>query len=172
MRGSHLRDCGIGRRLGIIPAHAGSRAVPAGRHEPGGIIPAHAGLTKVSSHSNILSGDHPRACGAHAWQDQLNAIKQGSSPRMRGSHIVRYRIRTRVGIIPAHAGLTDSPCDRSKERWDHPRACGAHGVSILYKDRAAGSSPRMRGSLVVVDVRICDIGIIPAHAGLTRDSGR
>ena len=89
MRGSRFRLEAADGEEGIIPAHAGSRAVPAGRHEPGGIIPAHAGLTKVSSHSNILSGDHPRACGAHAWQDQLNAIKQGSSPRMRGSRTGR-----------------------------------------------------------------------------------
>ena len=228
MRGSHLRDCGIGRRLGIIPAHAGlttllagicgpsgdhpracgahlkippplweglgssprmrgspsdpiryvnqpgiipahagSRAVPAGRHEPGGIIPAHAGLTKVSSHSNILSGDHPRACGAHLELAADSFAKQGSSPRMRGSHIVRYRIRTRVGIIPAHAGLTRGMSSRLAVCGDHPRACGAHTTISRGRSRPSGSSPRMRGSLTG-SIDLCSqSGIIPAHAGLT-----
>ena len=130
MRGSRFRLEAADGEEGIIPAHAGSRAVPAGRHEPGGIIPAHAGLTKVSSHSNILSGDHPRACGAHAWQDQLNAIKQGSSPRMRGSLVCLHNHVFEFGIIPAHAGLTKFIFSIGCTIRDHPRACGAHLDSI------------------------------------------
>ena len=57
---------------------------------------------------------------------------------------------------------------------DHPRACGAHSHQTAQNHRQPGSSPRMRGSHAVKKEKPDDIGIIPAHAGLTwksRDNG-
>ena len=71
------------------------------------------------------------------------------------------------GIIPAHAGLTKWRWWRWVPKWDHPRACGAHGYLKHARFSKAGSSPRMRGSLYVGAYVGEEPGIIPAHAGLT-----
>ena len=54
---------------------------------------------------------------------------------------------------------------------DHPRGCGAHYGTRKRARCLLGSSPRVRGSPVVVRRDIPARGIIPAGAGLTR-SGR
>ena len=74
-----------------------------------GIIPAYAGLTNTSTNSKNGSRDHPRVCGAHLLNARFSSFFSGSSPRMRGS---RHRAGCScwyMGIIPAHAGLTDYP---------------------------------------------------------------
>ena len=86
---------------------------------------------------------------------------RGSLPDFRG--FVRD-----VGIIPAHAGLTGVEFDEVGRQWDHPRACGAHACMARQNGLNEGSSPRMRGSQIIVLFRSSGKGIIPAHAGLTR----
>ena len=87
---------------------------------------------------------------------------------MRGSQDSPFFPVDYFGIIPAHAGLTHEEFHRSRSARDHPRACGAHDVKGLNIHDNVGSSPRMRGSLpFFIDINIC-LGIIPAHAGLTR----
>ena len=71
-----------------------------------GIIPAHAGLTDPAARHGRGTGDHPRACGAHADLSEYDRAKSGSSPRMRGSLSDRSGSFDIGGIIPAHAGLT------------------------------------------------------------------
>ena len=51
---------------------------------------------------------------------------------------------------------------------DHPRACGANGSLMCLSLLSAGSSPRVRGKHLDVDVRLCAVRIIPARAGQTR----
>ena len=110
----------------------------------GRIIPAHAG----SSSSTVRTGRF-----------------LGSSPRMRGA-AVDVRLDFRVsGIIPAHAGSSSSPCAATTQSRDHPRACGEQARVLRGRRGRAGSSPRMRGAAVAVDVRHVGAGIIPAHAG-------
>ncbi len=107
---------------------------------------------------------------------------------MRGSRRAVLLVVMSTGIIPAHAGLTSMSRTHGEPTWDHPRACGAHFSrrlgEIVERDhpRACGahyteinknrlwlgSSPRMRGSQITIQNRPCTIGIIPAHAGLTR----
>ncbi len=53
---------------------------------------------------------------------------------------------------------------------DHPRACGEHGHVCLYPVIYLGSSPRMRGTHRTFHRRVCNRGIIPAHAGNTKAS--
>ena len=132
-----------------------------------GIIPAHAGLTLSVWIVNRAVRDHPRACGAHLFRSMYGFILPGSSPRMRGSRRVIRAEYFDEGIIPAHAGLTDTAGRLCRPKWDRPRACGAHIEYDVPKNMVSGSSPRMRGS----HLRDCGIGrrlgIIPAHAGLT-----
>ena len=111
-----------------------------------GIIPAHAGLTTLPQFPSSVPRDHPRACGAHPNCAPPGPSTQGSSPRMRGSQEMLDEKPFAFGIIPAHAGLTAASPDRPGGCRDHPRACGAHTVSVLDKQAAGGSSPRMRGS--------------------------
>ena len=73
----------------------------------------------------------------------------------------------RLGIIPAHAGLTHERWREERGSWDHPRACGAHMAIPNSTTYQKGSSPRMRGSHPFARVLCIDDGIIPAHAGLT-----
>ena len=134
-----------------------------------------------------VTWDHPRACGAHiihfivsfpvlgssprmrgSLGDYLTMIAaQGSSPRMRGSPSSTISASCKVGIIPAHAGLTCSSIFHCGSSRDHPRACGAHNDEWYRAFYKAGSSPRMRGSRRRHGSADRRAGIIPAHAGLT-----
>ena len=88
---------------------------------------------------------------------------------MRGSLFLANPDDKAVGIIPAHAGLTLLSLLRPAHLWDHPRACGAHCLCIYRRECQWGSSPRMRGSRSVANADSRPPGIIPAHAGLTKN---
>ena len=136
------------------------------------IIPAHAGLTERQRRRCRPHRDHPRACGAHECQARPCTVLRGSSPRMRGSLMMYLLTPVGTGIIPAHAGLTRRYSTTSRRARDHPRACGAHRREHRVIYRHLGSSPRMRGSLDCLRVRVALLGIIPAHAGLTYTARR
>ena len=89
---------------------------------------------------------------------------------MRGS-LARCRLRyLDIGIIPAHAGLTEPEKNGENHDEDHPRACGAHYTEVNNSRLWLGSSPRMRGSPLLLFAVRPRPGIIPAHAGLTLTS--
>ena len=132
-----------------------------------GIIPAHAGLTRELTLFGSRFRDHPRACGAHAHPDSRREAHPGSSPRMRGSLSLSISSTSLFGIIPAHAGLTVALSRAVSILRDHPRACGAHTNLAFLLEFSLGSSPRMRGSHLVEEGNLAQLGIIPAHAGLT-----
>ena len=91
---------------------------------------------------------------------------------MRGSPLTAIDEHEPVGIIPAHAGLTEHEQNILGQEWDHPRACGAHSRRAAMSTSQEGSSPRMRGSHNLFFGLCPDEGIIPAHAGLTRRGQR
>ncbi|CAB1368092.1 conserved protein of unknown function [Denitratisoma oestradiolicum] len=67
---------------------------------------------------------------------------------MRGTH---PKVETQEGhhrFIPAHAGNTTSNSLSLLQQSVHPRACGEHYLSRGSHPNLAGSSPRMRGTLV------------------------
>ena len=171
----HPRACGAHctiifseiRYAGSSPRMRGSRKlmeIPLVDH---GIIPAHAGLTLIPKHDRLCPWDHPRACGAHSSLKSRRTNTTGSSPRMRGSHLATCQYYIVRGIIPAHAGLTRIDITFNIMDWDHPRACGAHCNAFDLVRIHKGSSPRMRGSLPHAPMSFLQVGIIPAHAGLT-----
>ena len=131
------------------------------------IIPAHAGQTSTLGMTVVRPSDHPRACGANDdFLVQLGAMV-GSSPRMRGKRRLPQQILRRLRIIPAHAGQT-RPGTRPASRWsDHPRACGANVAVPVTLIMVPGSSPRMRGKHMHMDMSSIAARIIPAHAGQT-----
>ena len=130
----HPRACGAheivpaaaGGTLGSSPRMRGSQGILDEHKVQWGIIPAHAGLTVAAQLELIDERDHPRACGAHEWHVLFRAFAEGSSPRMRGSPSRPRLALVRLGIIPAHAGLTYLSHVNHPPFWDHPRACGAH----------------------------------------------
>ena len=133
-----------------------------------GIIPAHAGNTAGADVKRAPVWDHPRACGEHVTGQFVFPDELGSSPRMRGTLSAILSGNWTSGIIPAHAGNTGDVIRAYVENGDHPRACGEHQAKADTNDKAAGSSPRMRGTPGGVVGRGLRVGIIPAHAGNTK----
>ena len=176
-RRDHPRACGA--HPAFSPAtmrSTGSSPRMRGSHKQGtditfddGIIPAHAGLTQCFFVKPKKTWDHPRACGAHSEASASSDVRLGSSPRMRGSRCMGACDPCREGIIPAHAGLTVKSEIPNTPEGDHPRACGAHNFCSMSLMLIAGSSPRMRGSHLRAHNRYRQLGIIPAHAGLTEN---
>ena len=131
------------------------------------IIPAHAGQTMPKMLSIDLCTDHPRACGANHSGTIRPISCIGSSPRMRGKRAACHIGRARRRIIPAHAGQTSVFSVSSIITPDHPRACGANVAPSVAAVRRSGSSPRMRGKLIISRGHGHALRIIPAHAGQT-----
>ncbi len=87
---------------------------------------------------------------------------------MRGTRVKHSVHKDYLRITPAHAGNT---CEQNKERArnkDHPRPCGEHITTLLSTNITAGSPPPMRGTHRIVQPKITNIRITPAHAGNTR----
>ena len=175
LRGDHPRACGehynlmfdMQTLMGSSPRMRGTRRDFPSPPPLLGIIPAHAGNTRLDLNYFRGERDHPRACGEHGFL-KLNFLRdQGSSPRMRGTRLMTSCIMLAPGIIPAHAGNTNTETVREDARRDHPRACGEHSVCVVVTSGDTGSSPRMRGTLGPVKADANSLGIIPAHAGNT-----
>ena len=134
---------------------------------PGWFIPAHAGNTARLTPPMPTLTVHPRACGEHAFPGANQTQTLGSSPRMRGTLSGIGREHPIHRFIPAHAGntLADSSC--LCEIPVHPRACGEHISLPRTPRKPRGSSPRMRGTLDVQQLRHFQERFIPAHAGNT-----
>ena len=153
----HPRACGehpatpatAGTAPGSSPRMRGTPVGSQGVETSPGIIPAHAGNTRLPDASGMTGRDHPRACGEHALIGSRRHRPSGSSPRMRGTLVEHMHIGPVRGIIPAHAGNTQLATEVSAQPWDHPRACGEHSLCVLSVAESSGSSPRMRGTLVL-----------------------
>ena len=91
-----------------------------------GIIPAYAGNTGLTSNLRPSHRDHPRVCGEHLAETVTTVLKQGSSPRMRGTPMLPAVRQYGMGIIPAYAGNTYACATTCPTIRDHPRVCGEH----------------------------------------------
>ena len=91
---------------------------------------------------------------------------------MRGTLGLEERVPGMERIIPAHAGNTTAKSSTTLEDADHPRACGEHRYKEPSMQDFCGSSPRMRGTLLVLGHETLELRIIPAHAGNTQEQRR
>ena len=108
---------------------------------------------------------HPRVCGAAHLDGAAHAVSSGSSPRVRGSPLVRADVEQPRGFIPACAGQPRSSTARPDWSAVHPRLCGAALPSISIARGTVGSFPRVRGSQRGKPAEPTQLRFIPACAG-------
>ena len=130
-------------------------------------IPAPAGNTWFSLLTTAEIAVHPRACGEHYRLAAFRDPRGGSSPRLRGTHLHGDRNSRRIRFIPAPAGNTRHGCGWGRYQPVHPRACGEHPLIYVARRCAAGSSPRLRGTLAHENALLSRDRFIPAPAGNT-----
>ena len=111
--------------------------------------------------------DHPRACGEHNGKFSRPDIRNGSSPRLRGTPVQIVAHLLSLRIIPAPAGNTSLSQYEMMIMPDHPRACGEHQYLGTPLGWPHGSSPRLRGTHGVHLDGGGVLRIIPAPAGNT-----
>ena len=131
------------------------------------IIPAQAGNTAWRPRPRPPRADHPRAGGEHASNSRIGSLKNGSSPRRRGTLGRVGQQKSNRRIIPAQAGNTCRRWCIAVSRSDHTRAGGEHPNCSLRSGTAAGSSPRRRGTPCPEKRHPDPNRIIPAQAGNT-----
>ena len=130
-----------------------------------GIIPARAGSSTDRCAATSWRRDHPRACGEQLSFGDNPGGGTGSSPRVRGAAGAARLAGQGHGIIPARAGSSLAETERRLDERDHPRACGEQYQLSFDHGLVVGSSPRVRGAVLVHLVGCRVNGIIPACAG-------
>ena len=85
-------------------------------------------------------------CGEHLRDAVVGTNPMGSSPHVRGAHLVMFVVRAIDGIIPACAGSTELQTIFKWLDGDHPRMCGEHCMSSSSVSPLTGSSPHVRGA--------------------------
>jgi hypothetical protein len=100
--------------------------------------------------SGACGTDHPRVCGGHppCWWKPRHAL--GSSPRVRGTLEPVQTGQCLARIIPACAGDTSNSIPPKTVLPDHPRVCGGHDSIPPLPPTQDGSSPRVRGTRMLI----------------------
>ena len=128
-------------------------------------IPADAGNIPPTRHSPSSGPVHPRGCGEHTPDPALTIERTGSSPRMRGTYLRHGTGFPGIRFIPADAGNIPIVVSMSTRHPVHPRGCGEHHGYERFINLITGSSPRMRGTLLITLVPLVALRFIPADAG-------
>ena len=115
-------------------------------------IPTLAGNTGVHIESTPEKPVHPHACGEHLQRRGCGSKLFGSSPRLRGTQIAFNHQLSDARFIPTLAGNTLLISPPILMSTVHPHACGEHIYTALLMSIPDGSSPRLRGTLVLYQV--------------------
>ena len=110
--GAHPRGCGehpiydllFNINIGSSPRVRGTWKQLARSDNPYGLIPAGAGNIFQTNSKFRSSRAHPRGCGEHLLLKSRKNLRQGSSPRVRGTFLDYTSKRRFRGLIPAGAG--------------------------------------------------------------------
>ena len=132
-----------------------------------GLIPTYAGNTTMSTRQSLICGAHPHVCGEHIHNNTTEFGHEGSSPRMRGTHLQLTRLARTKGLIPTYAGNTAWSLRCGLPARAHPHVCGEHQTPQTLSIPPKGSSPRMRGTQVPGQTVAYSLGLIPTYAGNT-----
>ena len=128
----HPRVCGerrpavldLGDDSGSSPRLRGTHARGAHVGETGRFIPAFAGNAPTTSTWSARKPVHPRVCGERMSMPSRAALRNGSSPRLRGTHQADPFGQRMQRFIPAFAGNACTSSSTRKKRTVHPRVCG------------------------------------------------
>ena len=153
----HPRVCGerhrrmkqTGSRLGSSPRMRGTPQERKIAQVMNRFIPAYAGNACRLTAPHFTSSVHPRVCGERVSSYCSPFYIVGSSPRMRGTLLGPEFLRYRLRFIPAYAGNAPMAGGSSSFETVHPRVCGERSPTGTCTSRRSGSSPRMRGTLLI-----------------------
>ena len=109
------------------------------------LIPAHAGKTITRTFSRSPRKAHPRSRGENLVPSVVKAPRYGSSPLTRGKLMPSWCRGWCWRLIPAHAGKTKITACQAVSFPAHPRSRGENGPGIPSISRPPGSSPLTRG---------------------------
>ncbi len=112
---------------------------------------------------------HPRGCGELSYANLILSLKNGSSPRVRGTRKYFTKKDLDQRFIPAGAGNSLSTQSHKLFGAVHPRGCGELIITAQQKALINGSSPRVRGTPNNINPIINDNRFIPAGAGNSFD---
>ena len=162
-----LRVCFYHRVRGSSPRVRGKPQQNTRPNRPTRLIPACAGKTQATHLRGLSSAAHPRVCGENIFILANSGSHSGSSPRVRGKRCTISPSRRHFGLIPACAGKTIRAFDGRVPLRAHPRVCGENESLPYTTYRESGSSPRVRGKLILANSRPNGFRLIPACAGKT-----
>ena len=151
----HPHACGEHKRAtGTVSAAGGSSPRLWGTRKskrfagPGSrFIPTPVGNTRSCPRRGISAPVHPHACGEHCVIQAPKKGYAGSSPRLWGTLWSAASICVFPRFIPTPVGNTLGRSHAHVQGAVHPHACGEHLVSMIITAVAAGSSPRLWGTL-------------------------
>ncbi len=152
---------------GSSPLTRGKLGKGAPRDPISGLIPAHAGKTRGAWSCRARGRAHPRSRGENGTATVVELGGDGSSPLTRGKRPNEHPDDHTQGLIPAHAGKTQSLKSARRGHRAHPRSRGENSVHAATILMAVGSSPLTRGKLDKAARLARRGGLIPAHAGKT-----
>ena len=87
-------------------------------------IPTHVGNSIVNRPLSRLQPVHPHACGELIFNQILQIVSFGSSPRMWGTHFQPNPPNSQFRFIPTHVGNSSNQEHEWIELSVHPHACG------------------------------------------------
>ncbi len=140
---------------------------PSGAHKGLGarFIPTHVGNGEKIRQILPIKPVHPHACGERRrWLDRVSG-GVGSSPRMWGTASCLLAHLAKRRFIPTHVGNGPATENQRKKIAVHPHACGERFVISEVYALVPGSSPRMWGTVVAVQVAQRFRRFIPTHVG-------
>ena len=164
---NHLSASALSSAKGSSPLTRGKHHVDSPAHHILRLIPAHAGKTYFRPRIVRPYRAHPRSRGENARARGYKTMCMGSSPLTRGKLYPLDTFTEGSGLIPAHAGKTNSSILRRIHTGAHPRSRGENREAATAWFEANGSSPLTRGKPSPRGRRSCRARLIPAHAGKT-----
>ena len=150
---------------GSSPRVRGTGVLDRDEHNPFRFIPACAGNGGTHPEAYHPHSVHPRVCGERRLSSFCAIANPGSSPRVRGTGATCHAQGQLSRFIPACAG-NGAPIQATAHHWPvHPRVCGERSAFGDDSARGSGSSPRVRGTVLMKIGRQVPERFIPACAG-------
>ena len=112
-------------------------------------IPACTGNSASTWLLVVVRSVHPRVYGELIADDRLREPSPGSSPRVRGTQRLIPQLLVTVRFIPACTGNSQHQAPKASPRSVHPRVYGELSFATRTLRCIRGSSPRVRGTLIL-----------------------